>query len=112
MKSAFALLFVCSTAFAAQRVEIAMKSLSFDPKVKQIAIGQTVVWKNTALTDHTATAVENAPAGPPLFDTGIVHPGKSSSEIKFDKAGSFPYQCSIHGKTMSGVINVQGPVSK
>jgi plastocyanin len=110
--SSIALIFITSIAFAAQPVTIKMKSLSFDPKVAQIAVGQSVVWKNIALTDHTATSTQNSGEGVPTFDTGFVHPGKTSKDVTFDKPGSYPYQCSVHGKTMSGTINVLGAVSK
>jgi plastocyanin len=105
--STLALLLSTHVAFAVQPLEIQMKSLSFDPKVSQALVGQPVVWKNTALTDHTATSTENSPAGVPTFDTGLVHPGKASKTMTFDKPGTYNYQCSIHGKTMSGTINVQ-----
>ena len=106
------LLLITSVAFAAQPLEIKMKSLSFDPKAAQAIVGQPIVWKNTALTDHTATSTENSSTGQPSFDTGIVHPGKTSKNITFDKPGTYPYQCSIHGKTMSGTINVQAAAAK
>jgi plastocyanin len=114
MKTIFsAALFLFTTAvFAAQPLEIKMKSLSFDPKVAQAIVGQPVVWKNTALTDHTATSTENSGAGMPTFDTGPVHPGKTSKDVTFDKPGTYTYQCSIHGKTMSGTINVQAAAAK
>jgi plastocyanin len=106
------LFFIAASAFAAQPFEVKMKSLSFDPKVAQVLVGQSVVWKNTALTDHTATSTQSSGEGMPVFDTGAVHPGKVSKDVTFDKPGSYPYQCSVHGKTMSGVINVQAAVSK
>ncbi len=42
------------------------------------------------------------------FDTGLVDPKAESKPIVFMVPGSYPYHCSIHGKTMSGVIIVKG----
>jgi plastocyanin len=97
-----------SVAFASEPVQIKMKSITFDPKVVQIDLGQSVRWKNSALTDHTATAED----APPTFDTGVIHPGKLSKEVRFDHAGQYKYHCSIHGQTMSGIIQVQDPRGK
>jgi plastocyanin len=80
-----------------------MKSLSFEPKVLKITKGQSVVWKNVALTEHTATS-ENTP---PTFDTGLIEPKHESKKIVFNEVGDFKYHCSVHGKTMSGVVSVQ-----
>jgi plastocyanin len=98
----FSLFFLCSIAFAAQPAEVVMKSLSYEPKVLQVQVGQGVRWKNTAYTEHSATSDDAVPS----FDTGLVEPGKISKEVIFKKVGQFHYHCSIHGKTMSGVINV------
>jgi plastocyanin len=68
----FALLFSTSASFAAAPVVvITMKSLSYDPKIVQIKVGQSVQWKNIAYTDHSATSDNAAPA----FDTGMIKPG-------------------------------------
>jgi plastocyanin len=102
------LFLLAAPAFGSTPVEIRMKSLSFAPKVLELKPGQSVRWVNTALTDHSATSEDT----PPAFDTGLVHPGNSSKAIVFEKAGRYAYHCSIHGKTMSGIINVEGSPSK
>jgi plastocyanin len=98
-----ALCFSSSLAFAAAPVVIiTMKSLSYDPKIAQVKVGQKVRWKNTAYTEHSATSDDATP----VFDTGMVEPGKSSKEVTFKKSGSYSYHCTLHGTTMSGTINV------
>ena len=79
-----------------------MKSLSFDPKQITIAAGDTVEWENTSYTDHSANFVDD-----PEFSTPMVHPGKHSERIQFKALGDYKYQCSMHGRTMSGEILVK-----
>jgi plastocyanin len=83
--------------------EVKMKSLSYDPKQIEIQRGETVVWKNTAHTDHSATSDDK----PAVFDTGMVAPTKESKPVRFDKAGVFKYHCSMHGTSMSGTVVVK-----
>jgi plastocyanin len=80
---------------------VTMKSISFDPKVLQVKIGDSVEWENKSHTEHSATADENS-----AFDTGLVAPNNKSKKINFDKPGTYKYHCSIHGKSMSGEITV------
>ena len=89
-----------TTLMAAQ---IKMKSLGYDPKHLEISTGESVTWKNTALTDHSVVS-----EGSPAFETGIVAPGKESKPVTFDKEGEYHYHCGIHGKTMNGTITVKG----
>jgi plastocyanin len=95
-----ALFLISCTAHAA---EVKMKSLSYDPKRIEITQGESITWKNTSLTDHSATSEDS----PKSFDTGLVPPGKESRKIVFNKLGVFKYHCSVHGKTMSGIVSVK-----
>jgi plastocyanin len=95
------MIFLCmffSTGVYAKEVEVKMKSLSFDPKSVTISVGDSVKWENTAYTDHSASGEG--------FDTGLVPPKGESKPIVFSKAGTYPYNCKIHGKTMSGTVVV------
>ena len=92
----------------AKPVTVSMKSLSFDPKKLEIRVGDSVIWKNDARTAHTATSDDDGKT----FDTGEIDAGKSSKEVKFDKAGEYKYHCTTHGKTMSGTIVVAAAASK
>jgi len=95
---------ICSSLLGAslEAAEVKMKSLSYDPKTIEINQGETVTWKNTAYTDHSATSDEsNLP-----FDTGLIAPEKERS-VTFKTSGEFKYHCSIHGKTMSGTVVVK-----
>ena len=84
-------------------MEVKMLSLSYEPKQVEISTGQSITWKNTAYTEHSATSG----ATPPVFDTGMVSPGKESRAVRFEKPGTYKYHCSLHGLTMSGVVIVK-----
>jgi plastocyanin len=90
--------FLSSVSFSA---EVKMKSLGYDPKVVEIIQGESVTWKNTAYTEHSATSDDGK------FDTGLIAPQKERS-VTFKDAGKFKYHCAIHGKTMTGTV-VVGP---
>jgi plastocyanin len=97
-------LFIGLFAFGA---EVKMKSLSFDPKLIEITQGDSVTWKNTAYTEHSATSDDTKAA----FDTGLIVPGKEST-ITFKNAGEFKYHCSVHGKSMNGTVVVKAAAQK
>ena len=96
-------LFLGLLAFGA---EVKIKSLSYDPKVIEITQGDSITWKNTAYTEHSATSDDLK-----AFDTGLIVPGKESS-ITFKNAGEFKYHCAVHGKTMSGTVMVKAAAQK
>lgn len=96
-----------SLVFAANHT-VAMNSVSYEPKVLEIQTGDSVEWINKAYTEHSATGASAGPAPDAnKFDTGLIQPGKSSKEIAFKEAGTFEYNCSVHGKTMHGKIVVK-----
>ena len=84
------------------RVKIAQ--FKYDPAKIEIWVGQSIVWENSDGMDHTATRV-----AAPAFDTGAIHPGTQSSEIKFDAAtgdDGIDYACKPH-PFMKGKIVVK-----
>jgi plastocyanin len=87
----------------AKQIDVDMKSISYDPKIVNASIGDSIVWTNKAFSNHTATSEDDGKT----FDTGEIEPGESSSPVKFDKEGEFQYHCKIHGKTMSGTVVVK-----
>ena len=88
---------------AAETITVTIKSLSFDPKQVEVHVGDTVVWTNNSLTNHTAISDDDGKT----FDTGEVKPNETSKSIKFESQGEFKYHCKIHGRTMSGTIVVK-----
>lgn len=92
---------------AAETITVTIKSLSFDPKQVEAHVGDTVVWTNNSLTNHTAISDDDGKT----FDTGEVKPNETSKPVKFESQGEFKYHCKIHGRTMSGTIVVKPVVT-
>jgi plastocyanin len=70
----------------------------FVPGDVQIAAGSAVTWKNEDTAAHTVTSgtvQDNTPTPDGSFDSGILNPGDSFPFV-FDKAGEYPYYCTIH----------------
>jgi plastocyanin len=88
---------------AGETITVKVKSLSYDPKVVEARVGDTVVWSNSSLTKHTATSDDDGKT----FDTAEIKPDETSPPVKFEKAGEFNYHCKVHGKSMSGTIVVK-----
>ena len=84
-------------------ITVKMKSLSYDPKKLEVHVGDSVVWTNNALTNHTATSDDEGKT----FDTDEIKPDESSKPVKFEKEGEFKYHCKIHGKSMNGEVVVK-----
>jgi plastocyanin len=88
---------------------------SFQPQVVTIRAGQTVLWKNTSLIWHTATADPrqakrpedvSLPEGAEAFDSGKVVAGDSFSHT-FTVPGTYRYFCRPHElKGMVGQVVV------
>jgi plastocyanin len=63
-----------------------------------VPVGTTVTWGNNDYTQHTTTS-----------DTGAWNVSLNSGDttsVKFDKAGTYTYHCTIHS-FMKGTIIVQ-----
>ena len=99
--SGFTSVALATTVQAAATQTVIMKSISFDPKVLQVKVGDSVDWENKSYTQHSATSDDSGG-----FDTGLIDPNQKTKRIDFTKPGSYRYHCSVHGKTMSGVIVV------
>jgi plastocyanin len=70
----------------------------FAPDVAQITVGSMVTWKNDDTASHTVTSgtiQKNTPTPDGRFDSGILNAGDSFPFL-FDKAGEYPYYCTIH----------------
>lgn len=97
---ASALLFfaVAEAASAAVRpVDIA--GFKFEPQSVTITVGDTVTWTNKDTFQHSARV-----AG--VGTTLTLSQGQSGS-LQFMTAGTFPYDCGIHGSSMTGTVIVR-----
>ena len=91
--------------------EVLVVDSAYRPKSLTVEAGTEVLWKQTGSAPHSVTSDTD------LFDS---HPNclqdpsnscmKAGDEFKytFDKAGSYPYYCVIHGG--KGGVNMAGTV--
>ena|SRR5829696_3908377 len=100
------LLLGSTTAGAAQRGRtptthtVTLEGMVFKPAALTIRAGDTVVWVNKDIVEHTATA--SAANG---FDSKMIGPGKSWKRA-FTSKSSFDYVCTYH-PTMKGTLVVR-----
>jgi len=85
-----------STPVATNEVTMA-KSYRFDPKVVEIKAGDSVTWTNDDNFTHTVR-VEGQ-------EDHKVGQGDSVS-IRFDKPGTYKYECTLHSHDMHGTVIV------
>ncbi|MBB3558748.1 plastocyanin [Rhizobium sp. BK512] len=84
------------TAASAATIEVTIEKLAFGPAVVKAHPGDTILWHNKDVMDHTATSKGN-------FDV-VIPAGKSGSlVVKGD--GAFDYLCRYH-PNMKGRIEV------
>jgi plastocyanin len=70
-----------------------------------IHAGDSVIWFSS---DGQAHTVEPMGTGSSPFPTGMAPFTTQSPPITFTTAGSFPYECGVHGSTfMKGILTVQ-----
>lgn len=81
---------------------VAMLDFEFSPKEVNVAVGDSVVWRNDGSASHTATRDEDPP-----FDTGLVPSGSQSMPVLFKTAGTFDYFCRPHKGHMKGRVIVR-----
>lgn len=88
-------------------VEISMKSIAFAPKQLRISRGTTVEWTNDDTVDHYVnTDSHPAHTYEPMQNSKLLKPGDHYS-YTFTKPGAYPYHCSAHADTMTGIIMVE-----
>jgi len=80
--------------------EITISKLAFTPAVVQARVGDTVVWRNQDVIDHTATV-----AG--LWD--VVIPAGKSARLVLDKTGDQTYYCRYHPNMTARLTVVAAP---
>ena len=85
-----------STPVATNEVTMA-KSYRFDPKVVEIKAGESVTWTNDDNFTHTVRVDGQ--------DDHKVGQGDSVS-IRFDKPGTYEYECTLHSMDMKGEVVV------
>jgi len=85
------------TASASATKKVSIAGFVYKPGTLTVSKGTSVSFANSDSSAHTATGKG--------FDTGNIRAGKSVT-VKFGKAGTFAYHCTIH-PTMHGKIVVK-----
>ena len=79
--------------------EVKVDNFSFGPASLTVAVGTTVIWTNRDDIPHTVVSADK------VFKSKVLDTDEKFS-FTFDKAGTYPYFCSIHPK-MTGSVVVQ-----
>jgi plastocyanin len=96
---------VCSTVAAATKHRkpkthtVVMQAMEFRPAALIVSSGDTIVWVNKDIVEHTATS---ATAG---FDSKMIRPGQSW-KYTIGARGDVAYACTYH-PTMTATLKVK-----
>jgi plastocyanin len=88
---------------AAQAATVAVADNSFTPARVTIATGGTVTWEWGGEFPHS---VVGDFAGTPVESDAMTGVGNTFA-FTFDEAGTFNYQCGVHGESMAGTIVIE-----
>jgi len=80
---------------------VQIDNFMFKPKELEIAVGDTVTWRNADDVPHTATSKDD----PQTFDSGPLDTDDKYS-FTFSKPGKYTYYCKVHPH-MTGVVVVK-----
>jgi len=84
---------------SAANAEVKIDNFSFGPQSLTVPAGTTVTWTNRDDIPHTVVSTEG------VFKSKVRDTDEKFS-YTFEKAGTYPYYCSIHPK-MTGKVVVQ-----
>jgi plastocyanin len=76
---------------------VSIDNFSFGPASAKVSAGTTVKWTNHDDIPHTVISTNKVFASPAL-DTG------QQFSFRFEKAGTYPYYCSLHPKMTGKVL--------
>jgi Icc protein len=80
--------------------QVKIDNFSFTPSTLTVTAGTTVTWVNQDDVPHNVVSTEGGTLKSSVLDT------EQKFTYTFDKAGTYPYYCSIHPK-MTGKVVVQ-----
>jgi plastocyanin len=83
----------------AANTAVKIDNFVFGPQILTVPVVTTVTWTNSDDIPHTSVSTEG------VFKSKVLDTDEKFS-YKFDKAGTYPYYCTIHPK-MTGKVVVQ-----
>jgi plastocyanin len=88
-----------------QQVEVQMQATTFSPADVSVAVGGSVLWRNSAAIAHTITPDNAAQAGV-WVNQNVPAQTSFTFTHTFATTGTFNYTCLLHAG-MTGVVRVQ-----
>lgn len=82
-------------------VTVALKDLQFRPQGIKVRPGTTVTWVNNDPVIHNVRQVQS------VFLSQNEMPEGDSFSFRFDRPGTYRYQCTFHHPNMNGVVIVE-----
>ena len=98
-------IFAATAAVSVPGTGVEVSNNEFTPGVRTVPAGTTVVWTwtGTGAVEHSVQST-----GTPSFPSSAIISGSGQTySHQFDVAGTYTYQCAVHGAAMSGTIVVQ-----
>jgi plastocyanin len=83
----------------ASNAAVKIDNFVFGPQTLTVPVGTTVTWTNSDDIPHTSVSTQG------VFKSKVLDTDEKFS-YKFEKAGTYPYYCTIHPK-MTGTVVVQ-----
>ncbi len=80
-----------------QSTEVKIDNFTFGPVTVTVPVNTTVTWVNKDDIPHTVVAKDGA------FKSRALDTDQQFS-FKFDKAGTYPYYCSVHPKMVGKIV--------
>ena len=75
---------------------------SQNPAVDTVAVGEPVTWRWSGNLVHSVRST-----GIPIFTSSGVFSGSGSHVVTFTNPGTYEYDCSVHGFSMTGRVVVR-----
>ena len=72
-----------------------------------VNVGDSVTWNWADALPHSVVSL----SGPGSFDSGVLTGAGQTFSFEFTQAGTYTYQCSVHGPSMTGTVTVQAAAS-
>ena len=72
--------------------------LTFDPATQTAQVGDIIQWTTTGSVMHTITFASEPSLSDPSLEPGGVW------QVKFTKAGTYPYRCTIHPAMVGTIV--------